>query len=101
MYKPNTNYGRKFSNMREAKRLKRENGATPDYPTELPNLRRRIIVIDFDSGEPVRRCIDLYRTGRVDCYRAVANGGPWGNKIGWSKVIETMRKSFIRVGSSY
>lgn len=101
MYKSETKFSRKFRNMREAKRLKREEGEAPDYPIKLPNLRRRIIVIDYDSGKAIRYCIDLYKTNRIDCYRAVANGKPWKDKVGWSKVTEAIRKSFIRVRSIY
>lgn len=99
MYCSETKYSRKFKNMRTEKERKRLEGEPPDYPVDLPNLRRRIIVIDYDSGQAIRRCIDLYRTDRIDCYRAVANGREWKRKIGWSKVVEAMRKSFIRVHS--
>lgn len=97
MYCPETKYSRKLRNMRNAKQRKRLEGEPPDYPTALPNLRRRIIVVDYDSGKTIRYCIDLYKTNRIDCYRAVANGKEWKDKIGWSKVVEAMRKSFIRV----
>ena len=33
---------------------------------ELPLLRRVVIVIDYDSGQPVEHRIELYRTRRVD-----------------------------------
>jgi hypothetical protein len=36
---------------RERRRLA---GRAPDYPPELPELRRRIVVEDFDFGEPLR-----------------------------------------------
>ena len=97
MYKKDTPHSRKFRNMREAKRRKRENELAPEYPLELPNLRRRITVIDYDSGRPIRYCIDLYKTDRIDCYRAIANGRAWKDRIGWSKAIEALRKSFVRV----
>jgi hypothetical protein len=84
--------------MRAAKERKRIESGAPDYPIELPELRRRIIVVDYDYGKVVHR-IDLYKTNRIDCYRAVADGKPWKDKIGWSKVTETVRKSFLRVHS--
>ncbi len=84
--------------MREAKERKRIEGPAPDYPVILPELRRRIIVIDYDFGEVVHQ-IDLYKAGRVDCYRAVADGQLWHERIGWAKVLEGVRKSFIRVGA--
>ena len=98
MYRKRIKYSRKLKNMREARERNRLEGPSPDYPAELPDLRRRIIVIDYDFGKVVHR-IDLYRTERIDCYRAVADGKPWKEKIGWSKVLEAMRKSFIRVHS--
>ena len=73
-------------------------GPVPDYPHMLPDLRRKIIIIDYDFGE-VRHEIDLYRTGRVDCYRAVSDGKLWHSSIGWSRVLEGIRKSFLRVSS--
>lgn len=50
---------------------------------ELPQLRREIIVTDFDTGDPVTHTMHLYRSDRVDCYRAVADGRPWKDRIGW------------------
>jgi hypothetical protein len=70
-----------------------------DYLPELPDLRRRIIVIDYDHGRVVHR-LDLYRTSRVDCYRAVADGHPWRDRIGWAKALEAVRKSFLRQTSA-
>lgn len=70
----------------------------PEYAPILPELRRRIIVIDYDHGKVVHR-IDLYRTSRIDCYRAVADGKPWKQRVGWSKVLDGVRRSFVRVGS--
>lgn len=66
-----------------------------DRPPPLPNLRRTVIVIDYDHGQVEHR-IDLYRTNRIDCYRAIADGKPWRQRIGWSKITEALRKSFIR-----
>lgn len=80
---------------RERARLERP---APDYRPILPELRRRIIVIDYDHGRVVHR-IDLYRTNRVDCYRAEADGRPWKRRIGWAKVLEGVRKSFLRMGA--
>ena len=77
-------------------RLSRE---LQDYPPSLPNLRRRIIVVDYDHGRVVHR-LDLYKTNRIDCYRAVADGVEWKPRIGWAKACEAMRKTFLRVQSS-
>ena len=76
----------------EAARMARpEREAVP----ELPLLRRVIVVIDYDSGRPVEHRIELYRTRRVDVYRATADGQDWGLR-GWSAVLEGLRKSLPR-----
>ena len=70
-----------------------------DYAPMLPELRRRIVITDFDFGERVHT-LDLYRTNRVDCYRVHVDGRLWKSRIGWSKILEGMRKSLPRIGSS-
>lgn len=95
-YRKRTRHSKKLAMMREAKERKRLEGPAPDYPPDLPQLRRRVIVIDYDFGRVVHR-IDLYKSDRIDCYRAVADGVPWKARIGWAKILETMRKSFTRV----
>jgi len=96
MYRKRKQCSKKLQSMREAKKRKRLEGPTPDYPVELPELRRQIIIIDYDHGKVEHR-LDLYRTNRIDCYRAVADGKPWRDRVGWSKVVEGIRKSFVRV----
>lgn len=85
----------------EAMKRGRERAAMAREPRgrmpELPLLRRELVVIDYDSGEPVTHTLHLYRSDRVDCYRAVADGKPWKDRIGWSKVLAGLRKSFVRV----
>jgi hypothetical protein len=85
----------------EAMKRGRERAAMAREPQgrmpELPELRREILVVDYDSGEPVAHTLHLYRSDRVDCYRAVADGKPWKDRIGWSKVLAGLRKSFQRV----
>jgi hypothetical protein len=66
---------------------------------ERPALRRTLIVIDYDFGKVEHR-IDLYRTRRIDCYRAVADGVEWKRRIGWSKVLASLRVKFPRVRSA-
>jgi len=98
MYRQRNKYSKKLKSMRESKERKRLDGPAPDYPPELPELRRRIVITDFDFGE-VTHTIELYKTNRVDCYKAVADGKPWKDRAGWAKVLEGIRKSFIRVGA--
>jgi hypothetical protein len=85
-----------MATMRTAKERRRLEGPAPDYPPQLPELRRRIVVTDFDFGEETH-VIELYRTGRIDCYRAVADGKPWRERIGWSAVLAGLRKSLPRI----
>lgn len=85
-----------LARMREAKAQKRIDGDAPDYPAELPHLRRQIIIIDYDFGQREHR-LDLYRTNRIDCYRVEVDGQPWKTRIGWSKLLEGLRKSMPRV----
>ena len=98
-YKKRSNYSKKLAKMREAKERKRLEQGAPDYPPLLPNLRRKIIIIDYDFGE-VRHEINLYKTNRIDQYKAIADGKPWKDRIGWSKILEGLRKSLIRVNST-
>ena len=80
---------------RDAARMAREpRGRAP----ELPELRREVIVIDFDSGEPVTHTLHLYRTRRVDTFRIEADGRPW-KCGGWSKALEGLRKAYPRMPS--
>jgi len=82
--------------MREARERRRIEGSEPLYPRELPTLRRTLIIIDHDFGTVEHR-MDLYRTRRIDCHRAVADGVEWKRSIGWSKVLAGLRVKFPRV----
>lgn len=84
--------------MRRGRERARMDGPAPEYPAALPELRREIIIIDHDFGEQIHRLM-LYRTDRVDCYRCVADGVEWKERIGWSKILAGLRKSMPRVGS--
>jgi hypothetical protein len=68
-------------------------GRAPD----LPLLRRTVTVTDYDTGEPIAHTMALYRSGRSDCYRAEADGKPWADRIGWSRVLADIRKAYHRV----
>lgn len=81
---------------RDAARMARP---APDYPPMPPDLRRQIIVRDFDFGETIHT-LDLYRTNRVDCYRVVADGIEWKKRVGWSQILAGLRKSMPRVGAT-
>ncbi len=83
--------------MRAAKERKRLEGPLPEYAVDIPDLRRRIIVIDYDSGNAVTHTIDLHRTRRIDQYRAVVDGVEWKKRIGFSGVLAGIRKAMPRV----
>lgn len=70
----------------------------PDYPVNLPDLRRRIIIEDFDFDHRVH-VMELHKTDRIDCYRVTVDGKPWKDRIGWSQILAGLRKSMPRVGS--
>ncbi|MBZ0104016.1 MAG: hypothetical protein K8H84_00145 [Sulfuricella denitrificans] len=88
-----------LANMRSARDANRMDSPAPEYPPELPELRRRIIIQDFDFGERIHT-LDLYRTNRVDCYRVVADGVPWKKRMGWSRILAGLRKSMPRVSAA-
>ncbi len=89
----------KLANMRRTRAIARMDEPSPDYPRQMPELRRQIIIRDFDFGETIHT-LDLYRTNRIDCYRVVADGVEWKRRIGWSKLLAGLRKSMPRVGST-
>ena len=96
MYRKRHNGSRKYNAMRAARLRQMAEGPTPDYPHNLPECRRRIVIEDFDFG-PVRYEINLYKTSRIDCYRMEVDGAIIMARIGWAKVLEMIRKSFLRV----
>lgn len=65
-----------------------------------PVLRRRIVIEDFDGPEPQTQVIELFRTTRIDTYRAEVNGQPWQPRIGWSRVLDGLRRALPRLASS-
>jgi hypothetical protein len=88
-----------LARMRASKDAKRLAGPAPDYPVDLPELRREIIILDHDFGT-VEHVVRLYRTSRVDCYRVEIDGKPWQDRIGWSKILAGLRKALPRVSST-
>ena len=95
-YRQRDSMSRKLRAMREARERQRLEGPESDYPRDVPALRRTIIIIDHDFGTVEHR-IDLYRTRRIDCYRAVADGVEWKRRVGWSRVLARLRLKFPRV----
>ena len=71
----------------------------PDYPLALPELRRQIIVRDFDFGQ-VEYTFDLLRSNRIDSYRIRVDGKMLPGRHGWARALELIRKGFLRVGAT-
>lgn len=64
-----------------------------------PKLRRRIIIQDFDGVEQRTHVVELFRTTRIDSYRAVVDGQEWKECIGWSRVLDGLRRALPRLCS--
>lgn len=103
MYRPLTKRqkeqrARKLEAMRRGKDRARMERPAPGRAPDLPEPRREVLVIDYDSGEPVTHTLHLYRTRRVDTYRVEADGKPW-KCCGWSSALAGLRKAYQRVPS--
>lgn len=88
-----------LAKMRAGKDHARMARPAPDYPPDLPDLRRRLIVEDYDFGLQVH-VLEFYRTKRRDCYRVMVDGALWNPRIGWSRALAGLRKSLPRVGAA-
>ena len=89
---------KEYARKRLAKEAKRLAGPAPDYPPDMPELRRRIVIESFDFGHDVH-VMEFYRTNRIDCFRVVVDGKEWKKRIGFSMALAGLRKSLPRVGS--
>jgi len=65
---------------------------------ELPDLRREVLVVDYDTGQPIVHVLRMFKTSRVDVYRVEADGSPW-KFCGWSVALAGLRKAYPRVPS--
>ena len=63
---------------------------------DLPDLRKRIEITEFDSAEPKTTIIELYQSDRIDCYRVMVNGKLWKRRAGMSQILEGIRKTMPR-----
>lgn len=64
-----------------------------------PALRRRITIEDFDGVDPCTHVVELFRTSRIDSYRAVIDGREWNARAGWSRVLDGLRRAMPRLAS--
>lgn len=95
-FKGSRKFNERMARWREAKEKIRLEGPCPEYPYEPPEIRRRIIIIDYDYDRELRHEIVLHRSNRIDCYRVEVDGKMLFGRLGWSNVLELIRKAFIR-----
>lgn len=105
MYRYRTKGSQRFNERmkrwRDAKEQIRLSGPAPKYPYEPPDIRRRIIIEDYDYGRTVRHEFMLMKSDRIDCYHVSVDGKLLIGRIGWAKVLVLARKAFIRVRNIY
>lgn len=89
---------RRLEALRRGRDRANANKPARNYPPDLPELRREVIVNDYDSGQCVTHLLQIYRTERVDTYLIKADGEPW-KRCGWSAALVGLRKSYQRVPS--
>lgn len=77
----------------------RMDAPAPDYPTDLPQVRMRIIVERYDLATPERHEFELQRTNRVDVYNVLMDDQPW-KRAGLTAVLDGLRKACPRVMST-
>lgn len=61
-----------------------------------PDLRRRLIVEDYDTGTVKRVVIDMHATPRIDSYRVRIDGKPQPQRMGWSRILGLLRVAMPR-----
>lgn len=85
--------GRKSQQVQAKQRLNNN----PCSIWQPPEVRRVITITDYDCGETVTKTMELRRSNRIDCYDCYVNGELWKSRIGWSRVLEWIRKAFPRI----
>jgi hypothetical protein len=99
MYKkPRPSQLRKIEALRRGRDKANASKPQRSYPPLLPDLRREVIVIDYDAGEPVSHTLRFFKTRGVDRYRVEADGAPW-KSCGWSSALAGLRRAYQRVPS--
>ena len=94
-YRRTDRYQRRIRAMREGKARFRMERA-PVERWQPPELRRRLIVEDYDAGGVNRTVIDMHRTSRIDCYRVTVNGIMQAGRPGWTRVLDMLRRAMPR-----
>ncbi len=67
-------FNEKMARWRDIQLRKKLEEPAPYYGPEPPEIRRRIIVEDYDGPETTRHEIVLHRSNRIDCYRVEVDG---------------------------
>lgn len=94
-YRRSHRYQHRIRAMLEGKaraRMARE----PVQRWQPPELRRRLIVEDYDTGAVMRTVIDMHATTRIDCYRVTINGIAQAGRPGWTRVLNLLRIALPR-----
>ena len=94
-YRRSPRYQQRIRAMQEGRaraRMARE--VSPRW--DPPDLRRRLIVEDYDTGTVQRVVIDMHATTRIDSYRVVIDGKPHPQRIGWSRILDRVRLAMPR-----
>lgn len=94
-YRRTERYKRRIRAMQEGKaRARMEREQAPRW--DPPELRRRLIVEDYDTGTVKRTVFELHATSRIDCYRVEIDGKPQPTRLGWSRILERVREAYPR-----
>ena len=89
---------KRLISMRAGRERIRLAGLAEDYPVVLPDLRRRLVIENFDYKHEIH-VLEFFKTDRIDCFRVVVDGQEWKRRIGFSKALAGLRKSMPRVGA--
>lgn len=85
---------RKMAAMRAAKQRNRVQRIEPPLPVvEQAALRRIVLVVDFATGRPIARMLQLWRTGHRKQFRVASPRGQSSKAHGWSQALAVIRKA--------
>ena len=68
----------------------------PKPASTIPDLRRRLIIEDYDTGAVRRTVFDLHATTRIDSYYVTIDGKPQEGRLGWSRILDRVRLAMPR-----
>ena len=101
MYRKRTRGSQKINERmarwRDRKEQIRLEGPTPNYPYDPPDIRRRVIVEDYEFDRVVRHEFILLKSDRIDCYQLAVDGKLLQGRFGWSSILKMIRKAFLRI----